>query len=71
MIKLVLKVSAKFRDKILDLEDFDMTEEEWSKLSQPEKDKLLKQWALDEGEELDFSHATVNVKLIETNSNLS
>ncbi|MCT7959022.1 hypothetical protein [Laspinema palackyanum] len=71
MTKLVLKVSAKFRDKILDLEDFDMTEEKLSKLSQPEKDKLLKQWALDEGEELDFSPATVNVKLIETNSNLS
>jgi hypothetical protein len=63
----VLKVSVKFSDRTLNLEDYDydMTEEIWSKLSQEEKTQLIKQWELELGEDLDFSHATVQVKIIE------
>ncbi|MCT7971205.1 hypothetical protein [Laspinema olomoucense] len=63
----VLKVSAKFRDTVLSLEDYDydMTEEIWSKFSTAEKTKLMEKWKLQLGEELDFSHATIQVKLVE------
>ena len=63
----VLKVSVKFRDTVLSLEDYDydMTEELWSKLSIAEKTKLIEKWELQLGEELDFSHATIQVKLVE------